>query len=402
MLRELRGNGRRRRAAAPARAAFSPGLIRTRERRFFPSAICHAEEAGNADHQLTHPLDQRERERHLGAEADHPAEKHQHALLHAKRARHEERGGSRRQDKALEQQGIGDAHLVAHEVERDVDLGRAQHPGGELAGRVPRQQPAVTVEIEDCVVERLGAADGVVPRPAPGKARHEADDPAEQATLLKNAQQNDDHEAARNAEADGPRDIALAVVGHQQADADQGEEQQGDGAEGEVDDDARTRDPPRHAAHVHEPGADHRATDLKRRHQRIDRLPDPARPERRQHRGPVAFQEEQPPDIAVEHDRHEAHQDDHGDAPAHRGDGSRHIAGALIADEPDDERDTRDESDVAPALHRRFLLPPRARETPGEAGRRPIIPAGPRIDPSIDRSGRLARIAAWEASPRRR
>ena len=176
--------------------------------------------------------------------------------------------------------------------------------------------------------------------------------------MLEDAEQDDDHEPARDAEADGARDIAFAMVSHQQTDADQGEEQQGDRAEGQVDDDARSCDPAGHAPHDHQPRADHRAAHLKRRHQGVDRFPDPARPERRQHRRPVVFQKEQPPDIAIEHDGHEAHQDDHDDPPAHRGDGGRHVAGALEAHEADDQCDTGDESDVAPAPHRSFLLPP--------------------------------------------
>jgi hypothetical protein len=86
------------------------------------------------EHEVGHPLDQREGERGLRRDPHQVPEQHQAAVLHAEAARNRKGGAADGIGQAFDDRGLRQAHRVSHQRERNQDFERADQPPGHVHG----------------------------------------------------------------------------------------------------------------------------------------------------------------------------------------------------------------------------------------------------------------------------
>ena len=107
---------------------------------------CQATRPGTPMHQIGNALDQRQRQRRFRRHAEDRAQHDQAALLRAERAGHREGRAAHRVHQAFDDDGIAEIDRIAHEIEHDPDLDRADEPAGQMPGHAADQPAAVGIE----------------------------------------------------------------------------------------------------------------------------------------------------------------------------------------------------------------------------------------------------------------
>ena len=107
---------------------------------------CQANEARHADDQIGDALDQRQRQRRLGRNAEDRAQHDQAALLRAERAGDCEGRAAHRMHQAFDDDGIAEIERISHRIENDEDLDRADEPADKMPRHAADQTDTVGIE----------------------------------------------------------------------------------------------------------------------------------------------------------------------------------------------------------------------------------------------------------------